>query len=127
MPWNIIQRYYARLTQYEDEQVFEHHLQLDDMAWHPIEKTLSSIEPSFEFWHNSAHLGVLHNEKPVSFNIVDAALNYCNRLSFDNRLVGYFQTALWHELLLRYLQHDSVEQTVINELQPEYATELGRV
>ena len=126
VPWNLIQRYYARLTHHTDEQVFEPHLQLDDMAWHPIEKTISAIEPSFEFWHNSAHLGVLHNDKPVSFNLVDTALNYCNQLSFDNRLVGYFQTSLWHELLLRYLHHDSVEQTVIRELQPEYATEMVR-
>jgi hypothetical protein len=123
--WNLVQRYYARLTHHHDEQVFEPHLQLDDMVWHPIEQTLSTIESSFGFWRNSAHLGVLHGDKPVSFNVIDAALNYCNKLPFERRVVAHFQQSLWHELQLRYLQHDSVEQSVIKQLQPRLATELA--
>jgi hypothetical protein len=123
--WNLVQRYYARLAHHGDEQVFEPHLQLDDMVWQPVEHTLSAIESSFSFWHNSAHLGILHGDKPVSFNIVDAALNYCNKLPFEQRVVSHFQQSLWHELQLRYLQHDSVEKSVIKQLQPQLAAELA--
>lgn len=125
MPWNLIQRYYSNLTHHQNENVFETHLQLEDMAWHPIEKALSSIESSFEFWLESTHLGVLEREKPVSFNVLDVALNYCNNLAFDNRMSGHFQQALLNELLLRYLHHDSVEQTLLKELHPEFAAELA--
>jgi len=61
----------------------------------------------------------------VSLNLVDAALNCCNQLPFERRLLNYFQRSLWHELLLRYLRHDSIEQTVRNELQPQLAEELA--
>ncbi|MGC1176632.1 MAG: hypothetical protein WA843_01055, partial [Candidatus Saccharimonadales bacterium] len=123
VPWHLIQRYYARLKRQGREEVFEPHLQIEDMVWHPIERALSAIEPSFSFWRHSAYLGLLHDKRPVSFNVIDAALNCCNQLPFERRVVQYFQRSLWHELLLRYLQREPVEKAVIAELQPELATE----
>lgn len=125
VPWHLIQRYYARLSQHFREVVFEPHVQLEDMVWHPIEQTLSAIEPTMNFWHDSAHLGVLHKQRAVSLNIVDVALNYCNQVSFEDRVTQHFQQSLGHELLTRYLQHKSVEQSVLRELQPKFATELA--
>jgi hypothetical protein len=123
MPWRIIQRYYARLTHDALGQAFEPHIQLEDMIWHPLEQSLSAIESGLSFWHGSEHLGLLQGSQPVSFNLVDAALNYCNRLPFEQRLIHYFQQSLWHELLLRYLKHDAVEQAVTLQLQPQLAEE----
>jgi hypothetical protein len=126
VPWHLVQRYYARLAGRFREEVFEPYLQLEDMVWHPVEKTLSAIEPSLDFWHHTAHLGVLDHHKPVSFNIVDAALNLCNQLPYEQRVVHYFQRSLWHELLLRYLKHQPVENTLLAELQPELVEETVR-
>lgn len=123
--WSLIQRYYARLAGHKQGYVFEPHLEFEDMTWHPIEQTLSAIESRFSFWQHSAHLGVLHSHKPVSMNLVDTALGYCNRLPYQKRVSHHFQQSLWHELQLRYLRHDSVEQSVTRQLQPEFATELA--
>lgn len=120
VPWRLIQQYYARLTDRFREDVFEPHIQLDDMLWQPVEHTLASLVPRFSFWQNSHYLGLLHERQPVSLNIMDVALNYCNQLSFDERVAHYFQRSLWHELLLRYLKHGPVEAAVLAELQPEY-------
>lgn len=125
VPWHMIQRYYSRFTQHFREEVFEPHLQIEDMAWHPIEETLTAIEPAMEFWKQSSHIGMLHGHHPVSFNVIDAAINYCNQLPFEKRIVRYFQRSLWHELLLRYLRHDKVERSVLSELQPQLATETA--
>jgi len=125
VPWHLIQRYYARLTHKFREEVFEPHVQAEDMAWHPVEQTLSKIEPSFEFWHDTAHLGIMHNKTPVSMNLVDVALNYCNNLPFEKRAVNYFQRSLWHELLLRYLKHEPLESSVLSGLQPQLAEEVA--
>ncbi len=127
VPWHLIQRYYAQLADRGREEAFEPHLRLDDMVWQPIEQTLSAIEPSFEFWRGGAHLGLLHDRQPVSLNVVDAALNYCNQLPFEQRAIHYFQNSLWHELLLRYLRHESVEQTVTGQLQPQLAEEFAAI
>jgi hypothetical protein len=123
VPWHLIQRYYARLSDKFKQSVFEPYLELEDMVWHPIERVLSQIEPSLDFWHDSGHLGLLHDGKAVSLNIVDAALNCCNQLAFEDRVVQHFQRSLWHELLLRYLKHETVERAVSGELQLELATE----
>jgi hypothetical protein len=121
--WHLIQRYYARLTHRFKEEVFGPHLQLEDMVWHPIEQTLSKLEPSFSFWHDTAHVGFLDGHKAVSMNLTDAALNLCNKLTYESRAVHYFQRSLWHELMLRYLNHEPIEETVLNELQPQLAEE----
>jgi len=123
VPWHLIQRYYAGLAGSNKETAMEPHLRLEDIAWHPIEQTMAAIEPSFAFWQQSAHLGMLHGRQPVSLNIVDAALNLCNQLPFEQRVAQYFQKSLWHELLLRYLRHDTVEQTVARQLEPALVEE----
>jgi len=123
MPWHLVQRYYARLQHRFREELFEPHIALEDLSWHNIEETLLQIEPSLKFWLGSAHLGVVHDSQPVSLNIVDVALNYCNRLPFEGRLLEHFQRSLWQELSLRYLQHDKIEQAVLGVLQPQFASE----
>jgi hypothetical protein len=125
VPWHLIQRYYSRLKEHFNETVFEPHIQIGDMTWHAVEHVISSIEPSLSFWHDSSHLGMQHLHKPVSCNIVDVALNVCNNVPFEKRLVHNFQHSLWHELLLRYLHHDAIEQTVLHELQPVLASEYA--
>ncbi|HEX5743890.1 MAG TPA: hypothetical protein VFX84_00340, partial [Candidatus Saccharimonadales bacterium] len=80
--WQLIQRYYSELTEKFREAVFEPHVRLEDMAWHSVEESLGAIDPDLGFWKNSAHLGLLHQHEPVSMNIVDTALNYCNGLPF---------------------------------------------
>ena len=123
VPWHIIQRFYSRMQHLFSQELFEPHIDLSDMSWHGVEQLLSQIEPSFHFWESSSHLGLLHDGKVVSMNLVDAALNYCNNLPFEQRLNQQFQKSLWHELLMRYLQPETVEQTVLAQLQPAFARE----
>ena len=126
-PWHLVQRYYARLQHRFREELFEPHIGLEDLSWHNVEETLSSIEPSLKFWQGSAHLGVVHGHQPVSLNLVDVALSYCNRLPFESRLLEGYQHSLWQELSLRYLQHDKIEQAVLGVLQPKFATETALI
>lgn len=121
VPWHLIQQYFSRLTHDVIDQVFEPHLQLDDLVWHPIERALSALEPRLDFWHDSGHVGLFRGGQAVSLNILDNALNFCNQLPFERRVVQSFQASLWHELLLRYLHHDAVDSIVMNELQPQEA------
>ena len=126
IPWNLIQRYYSKLKQLGDG-FAEPQIQPEDIAWHPIEATLKAIEPAFDFWSGSSHLAMLHGGKPVSLNLVDAALNCCNQIPFEKRLAHYFKDSLWHELLLRYLKHKTIEQSILHELQPQLGIEVAAV
>lgn len=123
VPWNLVQHYYSRIKGRMQHEVFEPYLQLEDMVWHPLEKALASIEPKMGFWQGTSHLGLVHRRKPVSMNIADCAINLCNGLTFDNRMAHYFKRSLWHEMLLRYMNHQPVELSVISSLQPQLAEE----
>jgi hypothetical protein len=121
--WQLIQRYYARFRDAFKSDVFEPHIQAEDLTWHSIELVLEHLEPSLAFWRGTQHLSFLHDHEPVSFNIIDVALACCNHLPYSQRIVHYARLSLWHELLLKYIGHESVEQTVLAQLQSELVTE----
>lgn len=123
VPWELIHRYYSRLKHAFSEDLFEPYLHFEDLNWHAVEKALSHIEPKLAFWHDSAHLGTVHNAQAVSFNILDAALNLCNDLPFEKRLLHYGRNALQHEIMLRYLNPEAVEEAVKTTMQPQFAEE----
>ncbi len=120
VPWRTIQRYYARFKKdaYHAE-VFEPHVQSDDLVWEHAEDTLAKLAPSLAFWQDTQALCVLHDGEPVSFNVLDVALGYCNHLSFGERIVHFVRDNLWHELMLRYLNQDNLEQAVRQQLAGE--------
>ena len=121
--WNLLHRYYSRAAEHFSEALFEPYLQLEDMVWPSIEKMLASIEPSFAFWQNTTHLGLLHDRRPVSLNLIDSALNLCNDLPLEQRLAHYFKKSLWQELLMSYLKHEPAHAAVVGQLQPAMAEE----
>ena len=123
VPWHIVQRFYSRVQHAFNVELFESHISLHDMQWLDVEHIMSTIEPSFHVWKDTAYLGLLHAGQTVSMNLVDVALNYCNQLPFERQLRHYFQQSLWHELLVRYLQPSTVERSVLAQLQPNFAKE----
>jgi hypothetical protein len=118
-----VQRYYARFTDRFRAELFEPHIQKDDLTWHSVEKALSYIEPSLSFWHHTTSLGILHNHAPISFNVADTVLNFCNNIPYERRIVRYFRHNLWHELVMRYLKHENVEQMVLGGLESQLVEE----
>ena len=44
VPWQLVQRYYARLQQHFREELFEPHIRLEDLSWHGVEQAMSLIE-----------------------------------------------------------------------------------
>jgi hypothetical protein len=125
VPWHLAHSFYSQFKQHFNEAAFEPHISLEDLEWHPVERLLSTIEPVFEFWHDTAHLAMLHGREAVSFNLLDAALSHCNGLAFEHRVTSHFRESLWQQLLQRYLQPSSLEQTILQTVHPQLAAELA--
>jgi len=119
VPWKVIQRYYGRMTQHEHPEVFEPHVQAEDLQWHDGERVLAELEPALRFWLDTQYLCLLHEGQPVSCNILDVALSYCNHLPFTDRIVHFFREHLWHELMSRYLHQENLEAAVHQQLSRE--------
>ena len=123
MPWALVQQYFARVKAVVSEDVFGPYVQADDFEWHNIEERLAALCPSMEFWKGTSYLSFLRQGKMVSMNVLDAAINSCNALTYEYRTAQHAQQSLWHELTLRYLDHESLEAAVASLLQPQLAHE----
>ncbi len=123
--WHSLHQYFSRFEQSVRTDIFEPLVTAEELAWTSVEQVLSRIEPSLEFWHDTAHVGMLSGGQPVSCNLTDSLLSHCNQLKFDNRVVQYFKQSLRSELLLGYLSHDKLEQTVFDNIQSSLAPEMA--
>jgi hypothetical protein len=118
LPWRLIQRFLAHEKTYVQE-LFEPHVQSEDLRWESAENIVAKLHSRFEFWQNGAHLGLLDGGQPISFNLTDAALNFCNKLPYEQRVVHYLRDHVWHELMMRYLHQDNLERSVREQLSGE--------
>lgn len=116
VPWRVIQRYYGRMKDVIHPDVFEPHVQPEDLQWHDAEDVLARLHPDLAFWSQTEYVCALRDGQAVSLNILDVALNYCNNLHFSNRVVHYVREHLWHELMSRYLHQENLEAAVRQQL-----------
>lgn len=115
LPWKLIHRYFAHDEEFNAE-LFEPHVQPEDLKWEPAERILATLHDRLDFWGRAAYLALLDNGQPVSLNFTDVVLNFCNKLPYEQRIVHYFRDHLWHELMLRYLHQDNLEQMLHEQL-----------
>lgn len=108
--WRVMHRYLGRSTGQSLASIFEPHVQLEDLEWRQAEHVLYRIEPALKFWEGMDCVGVTRDGKPISFNLLDNALNYCNGLDYGLGRAKHMQTNLWDELYIRYLEQETVGQ-----------------
>lgn len=123
--WHSLHQYFARFQHLARRDVFEPLVAAEELTWLSVERVIADIDPSFEFWVHSAHLGILSLGRATSFNMTDALLSHCNGLRFEQRLTQYFKQSLQTELLLRYLSQDRLQQTIFGNLQLKLAPQMA--
>lgn len=123
--WKVIQRYYGRIQPSHHPEVFEPHVQAEDLQWHDAGAVLATLQPALRFWQDTEYVCMLHEDQPVSFNILDVALGYCNKLSFADRIVHFVREHLWHELMSRYLHQENLETAVHQQLSRELVDDIA--
>lgn len=116
LPWHVIQSFYSHQSKTYPVELFEPHVQQEDLVLSELEETITEIEPSLAFWRGTSWLGFDDSGKIVSMNICDIAISTVNDLSFNNRLLNYFRDQVWKELMTRYLQQEQLEQNVLRQL-----------
>jgi hypothetical protein len=121
VPWRVVHQFYARHTKTCTPALFEPHITAADLQWHHPESVLASLHPDLSFWHDTRYTGFLHDASSVSMNVVDAAVNYCNSLAFNDRVTQFLKQQLWQECMLRYLSHENIERAIASELAPQLA------
>jgi hypothetical protein len=125
VPWKVIQTYYSQHSDDFPGQLFEPHVQKEDLQMARIEKTLIGIDSSLDFWDNTACAASDQLGEVVSLNIKDVAISSVNALPFESRLLGGFRESLWVELMVHYLQEKHLEEKVLKQLDSQLVEDAG--
>ncbi|HUD10774.1 MAG TPA: hypothetical protein VMS08_00065 [Candidatus Saccharimonadia bacterium] len=116
--WRVIQRYFGKLTTEKHPEIFEPHVQPEDLHWRRSEEVLYDIDPELEFWKGLDYVAVPKGPKhdTVTFNLMDVSLSYSNGISYDERYLYHFREALWNEVFARYLGEKVLEEQLLDKL-----------
>lgn len=113
--WRVIQRYFSKLSEPHPE-IFEPHVQPEDLHWRRAEEILYDIDPELEFWKDLDYVGALKGDDVVTFNLMDVSFSYSNEITYPDRYLYHFREALWNEVFARYLGEPALERELLQKL-----------
>ncbi len=114
--WRVIQRYYGKLTHEYHPEIFEPHVQPEDLHWRKAEEYLYDIDPELAFWKDLDFVANLSGKYPVSFNLLDNSMSYSTGAHYDQRLFFHMRESLWNELFVRYMGQANLASQVLKQL-----------
>ena len=114
--WRVIQRYFGKLTNEVHPEIFQPHVQPEDLHWRRAEEVLYDIDPELEFWRGLDFVAVLKNQDTVTFNLMDVSLGYSNGIGYADRYLYHFRESLWNEVFARYMGEKVLEQQLLEKL-----------
>lgn len=117
--WRVIQRYFAKLDDESHPEIFEPHVQPEDLHWRATDDALFDIDPQLKFWQGLDYIGTQLDGGLISFNLVDNAFGYSNGVSFEERYLYHFRESLWNEVFSRYMGSDVLRQQILERLDNE--------
>ncbi len=116
MHWRVIHRYFGTVDRMNHPEIFEPHVQPEDLSYRRAEETLYHLEPALHFWHDMDYVGLPNTSGPISFNLTDMAMNLINKLPFEKRAFYHMQDALWNEIYARYIGQPAFERKILEQL-----------
>jgi hypothetical protein len=116
--WRVIQRYFGKLTTETHPEIFEPHVQPEDLHWRRAEEVLYDIDPELKFWKDLDFVAVLKGptNDAVTFNLMDISLGYSNAIAYPDRYLYHFRESLWNEVFARYLGEKVLEEQLLEKL-----------
>lgn len=114
--WRVIQRYFGKLKNEDHPEIFEPHLQPEDLHWRKAEHVLYEVSSELKFWKDMDYVAVMKNGEPVTFALMDISLSYSNGITYQDRYLYHFRESLWNEVFARYLGQKNLEEQLLTKL-----------
>ena len=114
--WRVIQRYFGKLGE-EPPEVFQPHVQPEDLHWRRAAEVLYEISPELKFWEDLDYVGRVDTDThPVAFNLFDVSFAYSNHEGFASRYFYHMRESLWNEIFMRYMGEPELKRQVLQQL-----------
>ncbi|MBI1856948.1 hypothetical protein HY003_02170 [Candidatus Saccharibacteria bacterium] len=117
--WRVIQRYFARLENEYHPEIFEPHVQPEDLHWRKAEEVLFKMEPALHFWYDMDYVAVMHAGRPLPISLLDIAADFINDKPYEQRAIYHFRDSLWNEIFVRYMGQKTLENQILRQLDNE--------
>jgi hypothetical protein len=114
--WRVIQRYFGKLENESHPEIFEPHVQPEDLHWRRAEEVLYDIDPELELWKDLDYVGLMFEDRALTFNMMDVAASYCNNTPYEDRTIYHFRESLWNEIFMRYMGATTLQEQVLKQL-----------
>lgn len=115
--WRVIQRYYGKIGEGDKHpEIFEPHLQPEDLHWRSAERVLYQIDPEMAVWKDLDYVAVQKEGGVVTMNLMDLVLCYANQVAFEDRYLYHFRESLWNEVFARYMGEDVLREQLLVKL-----------
>lgn len=114
--WRVIQRYFGKLENEPHPEIFEPHVQPEDLHWRRAEEVLYKIDPELGFWRDLDYVGLMYENRPLPFNMMDVAASYCNDTPYEQRTIYHFRESLWNEIFMRYMGQKTLQDQILKQL-----------
>lgn len=114
--WRVIQRYFGKLPSEQHPEIFQPHVQPEDLHWRRAEVEIRAIEPILDFWEDLDYVALMYDGRPLTFNMMDVAASYCNDTPYEEREVYHFRESLWNEIFIRYMGQKTLEEQILAQL-----------
>lgn len=113
--WRVIQRYFGKHPKGHPE-IFEPHLQPEDLHWRKAEEVLYDIDPELGFWRDLDYVAALKGDDVIALALMDVSLSYSNGLSYADRYLYHFRESLWNEVFASYFGQSILEEQLLEKL-----------
>jgi hypothetical protein len=115
--WRVIQRYLGRHPGDDFPEVFQPHVQPEDLHWRKAEELLYEMDPELKYWEDMDYIATVGADKlPVTFNLMDVAIGYSNGQEFKERNFYHFRESLWNEIFIRYMGEPTLKEQILQQL-----------
>ncbi|MEO7617503.1 MAG: hypothetical protein ABIS59_01530 [Candidatus Saccharibacteria bacterium] len=114
--WRVIQRYFGKLANENHPEIFEPHVQPEDLHWRRAEEVLYAIDPELDFWQGLDFVGIMKGNEEITFNLMDVSLGYSNSIAYPDRYLYHFRESLWNEVFARYMTEKVLEDQLLIKL-----------
>ncbi|HEV2412676.1 MAG TPA: hypothetical protein VGS28_02605 [Candidatus Saccharimonadales bacterium] len=114
--WRVIQRYFGRHDNNEHPEIFQPHVQPEDLHWRKAEESMYEIDPELKFWKDMDYVGLMFGDRPLSFNLIDNSFAYSNDTPYEFRVIYHFRESLWNEVFVSYMGMGDLKDQVLEQL-----------